>query len=371
MSRKPRILVADDDRRNRHLLEAVLVPEGYAVVCAEDGQETLDLVGEEPPDLILLDVMMPRLDGFETVQRLKRNPDTRTIPVVMVTALQSVEDRVRSIDAGADDFLSKPIDLTELRARVASLLKVKAYNDYMRNHQAELEREVAKHTEKLREAFEKARLASLDTITRLATAAEYKDEDTGAHIQRMSQYSAAVARRMGQDERTVERILYAAPMHDVGKIGIPDRVLLKPGKLDAEEWAIMQTHTVIGARILRDGDDFVGMGETIALTHHEKWDGSGYPNGLRGEDIPLVGRIVAVADVFDALTSRRPYKEPFSVEKSLGIIREGRGRHFQPEVLDAFEEVLEEVLDVMARCRDDDVSHLYRLNGHATPQPRA
>ena len=367
MDTNGRILIVDDEPVNIRLLDAILTPLGYESIAAASGEEALEVAHREMPDVIVMDVMMRGMNGFDAARAIKNNEQTQIIPVVMVTALQSVEDRVRALEAGADDFLTKPVDRTELRARVRSLVKVKAYNQHMRDHQTQLELEVRKHTEQLREAFEKVQAASLDTITRLSMAAEYKDEDTGSHIQRMSHYSALVARRLGLDDETVESILYAAPMHDIGKIGIPDRILLKPGKLDAGEWIIMKTHTTIGAEILSAGEGFVALGEVIARTHHEKWDGSGYPEGLAGEDIPVAGRIVAVADVFDALTSRRPYKEPFSIEKSLAIIREGRGSHFQPEIVDIFEEVLEDVLDIKEHYRDTGTSHLHRMaEGAAT-----
>jgi len=280
----------------------------------------------------------------------------------MVTALREVEDRIRALEVGADDFLTKPVDKTELRARVNSLLKVKAYNDHMRNYQKELEDEVAKRTEQLRQAFEKIKIASLDTIFRLSRAAECKDEDTGAHIQRMSHYSAAVARQMGLNDSTVEAMLYAAPMHDVGKIGIPDQILLKPGRLDPDEWEIMKQHTTIGAKIMEGSDaEFIKLAEVIALTHHEKWDGSGYPRGLKGSEIPLAGRIAAVADVFDALTSKRPYKEPFPIEKSFTIIKESRGSHFDREVVDALFAVEDEILSFKEEFQDQHESTLIRM----------
>jgi putative two-component system response regulator len=254
------------------------------------------------------------------------------------------------------------VDKTEIRARVSSLLKVKAYNDHMRHYQKELEAEVAKRTEQLRQAFEKIKESSLDTIYRLSRAAEYKDEETGAHIRRMSHSSAAVARRLGLDDHAVEVILYASPMHDVGKIGIPDHVLLKPGKLSVEEREIMKQHTFIGARILAGSDaDFIRLGEVVALTHHEKWDGSGYPRGLQGLEIPQAGRISAIADVFDALTSKRPYKEAFSLEKSLDIIRGGRGSHFDPDVVDAFLAILDEILAIREKHKDEEESLFVRM----------
>lgn len=235
MGGKSIILVVDDEDRNLRLMEALLLPLGYEVILAHDGEEAMKKAQDHPPDVILLDVMMPKMDGFEVAKRLKGNEDTKIIPIVMVTALREVEDRVKALEAGADDFLTKPVDSIELRARVQSSLKVKAYNDHMRDYQEKLEEEVAKRTEQLSRALDKIKEASLDTIFRLSRAAEHKDEDTGAHILRMSHYSSAVARKMGQDDQTVEAILYAAPMHDIGKIGIPDNILLKPGKLDPDE----------------------------------------------------------------------------------------------------------------------------------------
>jgi len=218
----------------------------------------------------------------------------------------------------------------------------------MRNYRKELETEVAARTGELKQAVERIKAASLETIYRLSKAAEYKDKDTGAHIQRMSLYSAALARRMGLDESMIETILYAAPMHDLGKIGIPDEILLKPTRLDPAEWEIMKQHAVIGAEILKGSDaKFIRMGETIALSHHEKWDGSGYPRGLKGLEIPIAARIVAIADVFDALTSKRRYKESFGVEHSLAVIRKGRGIHFDPDVADAFFAAQDEIRTVL------------------------
>ncbi|MBC8459302.1 MAG: two-component system response regulator [Deltaproteobacteria bacterium] len=364
MEKRSKVLVVDDEEKNLRLMEALLLPMGYEVIMANNGEEALEKVQEIPPDVILLDIMMPKMDGFEVARRLKEEEDTSIIPIVMVTALREVDDRVKALEVGADDFLSKPVDKTELKARVQSLLKVKAYNDHMRDYQKELEAEVAKRTKQLRRAFEKIKMASLDTIYRLSRAAEYKDEDTGAHILRMSHYSAAVARQMGLNQKTVESILYSAPMHDVGKIGAPDRILLKPGKLDADEWKIMKQHATIGGKILAGSDaGFIKLAEVIALTHHEKWDGSGYPRGLKGSKIPLAGCVTAIADVFDALTSKRPYKEAFSLEKSYGIIREGRGNHFDPDVVDAFFSVKDEILAIKDKYRDEHESLLVQMVG--------
>jgi putative two-component system response regulator len=298
--------------------------------------------------------MMPGMDGFEVTRRVRQDGTQRLLPIILVTSLNEREDRIRGIEAGCDDFISKPVDKMELLARVRSLLKVKAYNDLMSNYREELESEVTERTGELNKAFEMIKAASLDTIYRLSIASEYKDMDTGAHIKRVSRYSAAIARRMGLDGKTIETILYAAPMHDLGKIGIPDHILLKPAMLDPAEWEIMKTHTIIGAKILKGSDaEFIRLGEIIALSHHEKWDGSGYPNRLKGVEIPIAGRITAIADVFDALTSKRPYKDPFSVKDSLVIIKAGRGNHFDPDLVDAFFAIQDEILAIKKECDDD------------------
>lgn len=356
-----KIMVVDDEILNRKLIEAMLKPQGYEVVVAVDGEDCLAKVEEEQPDLILMDIMMPNLNGFEVVTRLKAKENLALIPIVMVTALQDVGDRVKALEVGADDFLTKPVDRMELRARVRSLLKVKAYNDHMVNYRQELEREVAKQTLELKnasfkiaESHSKLRDASLETIFRLARAAEYKDEDTGNHIISMSRISALLAERLGLNSTVVERILYASPMHDIGKIGIPDRILTKNGPLNDEEWALMRMHTVFGGQILEGSDiGFLRLGEVIALTHHEKWDGSGYPHGLSGPQIPLAGRIVAVADVFDALMSKRPYKPPLTIDQTVDIIRSGRGTHFDPAVVDVFIKALPDILKVWDNAQSE------------------
>ncbi|MCX5883853.1 MAG: response regulator, partial [Deltaproteobacteria bacterium] len=226
---KPIILIADDEDRNLRLMEALLLPMGYDVRMAANGKGAIEMARAISPDVILMDIMMPVMDGVEAVKILKQDEETRAIPVVMVTAFREVSDRVKALEAGADDFLSKPVDKIELRTRVQTLVKVKAYNDSLRDYQKKLEAEVDRKTVQLQKTLEAIQIASLDSIQRLSRAAEYKDEDTGAHIERMSRYSKAVARKMGLAGKTVERILYAAPMHDVGKIGIPDKILLKPG----------------------------------------------------------------------------------------------------------------------------------------------
>ena len=348
MEKKNRILVVDDNTQNLRLMEAMLTPLDYEVILAGDGEETLKKVQESPPDLILLDIMMPKINGFEVTRRLKQEEETKIIPIVMVVPLRKGEFKVQALEAGVDNFLTRPVSEIELRAKVRSLLKVKAYNDHMRNHQKELEIEVATRTKQLGQALKQIKETSLETLHRLSRAAEYRDEDTGVHIQRMGHYAAAIARQMGLDKSTVESILYATPMHDVGKIGIPDHILLKPGRLTQGEWEIMKQHTTIGKNILADSaTEFIRMAEAIAATHHERWDGSGYPEGLKGSQIPLAGRIAAIADVFDATTSRRPYRrEPLSSEEAFRIITEGRERHFDPQVVDAFFATVDEILSI-------------------------
>jgi putative two-component system response regulator len=354
-------MVVDDELLNLKLIAAMLKPQGYEVILAKDGQECLAKAIADPPDLILLDIMMPGMNGFEVCARLKKEDTLVQVPVVMVTALQDVNDRVKALDEGADDFLTKPVDRMELRARVRSLLKVKAYNDHMVNYRLELESEVKRRTLEIQEAnrqlanaHEKLRGASLETIFRLSRAAEFKDEDTGAHIISMSRISARLAAKMGLSNQTVESILYASPMHDIGKIGIPDRILLKNGPLNDEEWSIMRLHTIYGGQILENSDiGFLRLGEVIATTHHEKVDGSGYPKGLKGKQIPLAGRIVAVADVFDALMSRRPYKPAFTSEQAVNIIKEGRGHHFDCDVVDVFLDDLPELQRIWSASQEE------------------
>jgi putative two-component system response regulator len=236
---------------------------------------------------------------------------------------------------------------------VKTQLSLAAARRALAEQNAHLEEAVARRTAELRDAMERVRAGSLETIVRLSKAAEYKDDDTGQHVLRMSHYSAAVARRLGREGVAVERLLHAAPMHDIGKIGIPDRILLKPGKLDPAEWDIMKRHAEMGAGILTGSQaDIIRLAEVVAFSHHEKWDGSGYPRGLAGEGIPIEGRIVAIGDVFDALTTRRPYKPAFPNEKSFAILREGRGRHFDPQVVDAFFAVQAEILAIKERFQD-------------------
>jgi putative two-component system response regulator len=344
-----RILIVDDEPANLKLLDKILASQGYDNrVLIHDPREVLPSYQEQRPDLILLDINMPHLDGFEVMTRLQALDDPLLPPIVILTAQHSREYLLRALALGARDFVTKPFDRTELLMRVRNLLEAQLAHRMVHDQKGALEEMVRARTEELNQT-------RLQIIRRLGRAAEYRDNETGLHIIRMSKISALLARRLGWSEADCELMLNASPMHDIGKIGIPDTVLLKPGKLDAEEWAIMQTHAAIGAELL-DGDDseLLRLARSIALSHHEKWDGSGYPSGLKGEDIPQAGRIVAVADVFDALTSSRPYKKAWPLEQAIALIRDGAGSHFDPEVVAHFLAALPEILEIRARNLDPD-----------------
>jgi len=357
--KKSKILIVDDELINRKVLEGLLKSYGFECVCADSGNAALKLL-DGSFDLILLDIMMPDMDGFAVAKAVRSLPLYADLPIVMVTALSAKEDRLRAVEFGANDFIAKPIDATELRVRMTSLLRMKAYHDEVNGYQQHLEQMVAEKTRTLREALtdlESARQATvsahIETIQKLSVAAEYKDEDTASHIMRMSRYCALIAERYGLEAEVVDVVLNSSPMHDIGKIGIPDAILLKPGKLDAAEWEIMKGHASIGAKILSGGSSkLLEIGAIIAASHHEKWNGTGYPQGLSGEDIPLFGRICALADVYDALTTRRPYKEAFSNEKALGIMKEGRGQHFDPTLFDVFMDNLSDILIIQREYQD-------------------
>lgn len=367
MKNIPVILVVDDQLQNIELLEAFLAPLGYYILRASSGDAALTTLKEVAVDLILLDVMMPGMDGFEVTRRVRENPALHQLPIMLVTALRDKDDHLKGVEAGCDDFISKPVDKIELLARVRALLKVKAYHDLIDAYQKQLVSEIATRTQELHQSMKDTKAASLEIIRRLSYASESRDSSTGRHICRMSHFAAAVARQMGLSEDKVELVLYAAPMHDLGKIGIPDRILLKPASLSPLEWEIMKKHTLIGADILKDSDiELLRVGELIACTHHEKWDGSGYPAGLRGEEIPLNGRIVAIADVFDAMTSVRPYKAAIGVDETLETIRASRGKHFDPDVVDAFYAVFDEIRAIKqeydsSEQQEDEMSDYHAL----------
>ena len=334
----PKILIADDDPILRKYLSAVLEKQDYQYATATNGIEAIEKVKTDRPDLILLDVMMPEMDGLEACQKLKENPSTRHIPVVLITGSTDRELRIKGLSAGANDFLTKPIDRPELIVRIRNLLRIKEFEDFLSQHNEMLKKEVEGKIGQIREGY-------IDTIIRLTTVAEYKDEETAAHIRRVGHYCRHMAKHLGWSEEDQETILYASPMHDIGKVGIPLEILLKSTKLTPEEFALVKTHTLIGADILHDSKSkYLQMAETIALTHHERWDGTGYPRGIRREEIPLAGRIMNIVDQYDALRSRRPYKSPLDHDMAVKVIVQGDGRtspeHFDPDLRKAFVELI-------------------------------
>lgn len=352
----PRILIVDDDARNRSVLEAMLLPLHYQLAFAERGESAIEMTRQNPPDVILMDIAMPGLNGFEVVAALRGDPRTERTPIVMISALHGVDKRIEALRAGADDFLLKPVDMGELRMRVETLVQRKRQLDHETIHMEMLRAALKDQSEDLLAARKVIRNSSLEAIYRLVAASEYKDDDTGQHIQRMSIFAVAIARRMGRPNDWVDMLAAAVQMHDIGKIGIPDSILQKTGRLDHDEFEIMRQHTTIGADLLKHSDqDIMRMAESIALTHHERWDGTGYPNGLAGTRIPIEGRIAAVADVFDALTSPRCYRTPshYTPDTALSMMREGRGSHFDPDVFDAFIDIWPEILEHHERTSCD------------------
>ena len=361
-----RILLVDDMPENIRLLEALLKPEGYTLDSAPDGPTAVRLAQENPPDVVLLDYAMPKMDGIEVCSKLKASQRTASAEVIMVTGSSEHEVHVRSLEAGADDFLHKPIESAILRARVRRSLRTKRLLDANYAYQQELKAANEQLEERILERTHQVVRTQHVTVFALAKLSESRDNETGAHLERMSRYTLALARCMSQRDKyreiltdsVLDMLFFSSPLHDIGKVGIPDAILLKPGKLTVDEFDIMKLHTVIGGQTLdaandeAENDTFLEMGRDIAYAHHEKWDGSGYPNGLSGTDIPLPARITALGDVYDALTSRRPYKEPFSHEKAKGIIVEGKGTHFDPDVVDTFLEIEEQFIEIAGQYQD-------------------
>lgn len=346
--RQPRILVVDDDRLSQRLLQDMLVPLGYAVSVAGDGLAAIEMAREIRPHLILLDIVMPLMDGFAACERLKGDAVTAHIPVVLVTSLEGQESKIRGLAAGASDFLAKPVDEVELGLRVKNILRVVEFEAFLQQHNDQLDAQVRERTCQLENALtalrrsrEELKTSYLDTIFRLTTVAEYKDGFTSGHIKRVGHYCRHLAKQFGWSEEEQESIFYASPMHDIGKVVIPTEILQKRGPLTAEEYAIVQGHTTAGAHILQGSTSaFLKLAEVIALTHHERYDGGGYPRGLSGADLPLAGMIMNIADQYEALRSERPYKRPLTHGKVVDIIIHGDGRtepsHFHPRVLEAF-----------------------------------
>ncbi|MCP3870611.1 MAG: two-component system response regulator [Gammaproteobacteria bacterium] len=336
---KATILVVDDTPDNITVISGILRPE-YRVKAARNGIQALKIALIEPqPDLILLDIMMPGIDGYEVCQQLKADLRTRSIPVIFVTAKSEIEDERQGLELGAADYITKPINPSIVLARVRTQLAL-----YDQNRQLET---------KVRQRTSELRTTRLEIIRRLGRAAEFKDNQTGLHVIRMSYYTRLIAESLGVGEVWSDLLFNAAPMHDIGKIGIPDEILLKPGKLNPREWTVMCRHPQYGAEIIGEHDsELMRTSRDIALNHHEKWDGTGYPNGKRGEEIPIAARIVALADVFDALTTVRPYKEAWSVDDAVRYIDERSGKHFDPGLVPLFHQLLPEILEIKSKYEE-------------------
>ncbi len=360
MTQNSKLLIVDDEPLNLNVLVELFKAE-FKLAVAKNGDQALQRVADTPaPDLILLDIMMPGMDGYEVCRRLKADEKTHDIPVIFVTAMGEVQDETRGLELGAVDYITKPISPPIVKARVKNHLELKLARDYMKNQNEILERLVAERTAELK-------LTQDVTIQSLASLAETRDNETGGHIRRTQMYVGALARYLSTqpgyeqfDERTVDLMTKSAPLHDIGKVGVADRILLKPDKLTDEEFAEMKKHPTLGRdallraeQMLGSTSSFLQLAREIAYSHHEKWDGTGYPDGVQGDAIPLPGRIMAIADVYDALISKRCYKPAFSHEKAVEIICEGRGKHFDPALVDAFVACADEFREIASRFKDD------------------
>ena len=359
---KPIILVVDDTPDNL-IMMSNLLKNDYKVKIANSGEKALRIASSEsPPDLILLDIMMPGMDGYEVCSSLKHEPNTMNIPVIFLTAKSEVEDEKKGLELGAVDYITKPISPPIVLARVKNHLALKAMDAFLRDQNDFLELEVAKRTQEV--------IAIQDvTILAMASLAETRDSDTGNHIRRTQFYVKALAEKLRDHPRfswfltdtNISMLFKSAPLHDIGKVGIPDRILLKPGRFESGEFEIMKTHTTLGRDAIVHAEtalginvDFLTFAKSIALSHQEKWNGSGYPEGLSGDDIPIAARLMAVADVYDALISRRVYKDSMPHEKAVQIMIAGKGSHFDPDMLDAFLDIQDEFRSIAQRFTDTD-----------------
>ena len=364
-------MIIDDEPVNIKVVQLHLKLAGYQrFVTSTDPRPVMEMVAREMPDVILIDIMMPYVSGLQILERLRDADHLAHIPTIVLTAADNEQTRMEALGLGDTDFLGKPVNAAELIVRVRNALLVKAHHDHLKNYAREMEQQVRRRTAELA-------ASRLELIHCLARTAEFRDNETSRHVIRVGRYAEIIARQLGMDEASVELIGHAAPLHDMGKVGVPDCVLLKPGRLTQDEYEIMQKHAVYGQQTFEpmspedwrtykshtfmgemimdvQSSPIITMAAKIALTHHEKWDGTGYPLGLKGQDIPLGGRITAVADVFDALSSKRPYKPAFELDRCFSIMEGGRGTHFDPQVLDAFLARREAVVQVHTKFADRD-----------------
>jgi len=330
------VMIIDDEENSRKLMGKWLQNDGYDVTSVSSGSRALTLVTSLEPDLIVLDILMPEMNGFEVLKQLKKNPHSKDIPIIIVTSLDDKKSLVRGLSYGAEEFVTKPVDNNELHFRVRNVLRLRKVSNQLRDQNNTLEKKVIARTKLLKNFL-------LETVNALGKAADFRDDETGSHVRRISYYTKELAQSMGHDKSFCTAIFYASPLHDIGKIGTPDNVLFKQDSLDDQEWKIMKRHTLDGEKILGSLNfSITNMGRQIALCHHERWDGSGYPHSMSGEIIPLGARIMSICDTYDALRSKRPFKQAISHEKSMSIILEGDGRtsptHFDPHVLHAIEQ---------------------------------
>lgn len=347
------ILAVDDDCMNLEMLDVMLSELDCKLLKAVNGQNAIEILesGAEV-DVILLDLEMPIMNGYETIKRIKQSFSWRDIPVIVVTAGTTEVTRVLAL--GANDFIAKPYNPEELRLRVMNHVRSKKLSDLAKDVNVVLEAEVVKKTAALQKALDFSREAEYEISIRLGKAAEFRDQETGMHTRRISELSKHLGALAGFSAEECEVLRKASPLHDVGKIGIPDRILLKPGKLDFDETEIMRQHAAIGGSILSDSGLYplLSAGSVIAIQHHEKWDGSGYPAGLKGEEIHVFARVVSLVDVFDALSSDRPYKKAFPLEKTVSIMREGSGEFFDPELLEIFLSNIDDFVEIRRKLED-------------------
>ncbi len=351
-----KILIVDDQPQNVRLFEMMLSYAGYAnVQSTSDSREVEGLYRENDFDLIMLDIRMPHLDGFQVMAQLSDRIKGDYLPILVLTAQEDMETRLKALEAGAKDFVTKPFDRMEVLKRIHNMLEVRFFHNERMRRTETLEAKVRERTSELQARNDELERTRLEIVQRLGRAGEYRDNETGMHVLRMSKSCQRLALALGLSEAEADIILHASPMHDVGKIGIPDHILLKPGSLDVDEWETMKTHSSIGADIIGEHtSEPMRTAYTIASTHHEKWDGSGYPEGLKGEEIPIEGRIAAICDVFDALTSERPYKKAWPIEKATTLIHDQSGKHFDPQLVRLFDEVFSDILKIQQDYADED-----------------